>query len=109
VKRKPCYEAMLEAQLDHLDVLPPEREFRFHPTRRWRFDLAWEGLKLAVEINGGVWIPGGRHNRGRDYEKLNAAAALGWCVLQFTPSEVRCWTAAQTVATIITGREVRVG
>jgi hypothetical protein len=50
----------------------PIREFRFHPERRWRFDYAWPGAWLAVEVEGGVWTRG-RHLRGagfiRDCEK----------------------------------------
>ena len=64
----------------------PEAEYRFHPTRKWRFDFAFPQVKVAVEIQGGNFI-GGRHNRGgqqaKDFEKLNAAVRLGWSVLQF--------------------------
>lgn len=51
----------------------------------WRFDYAWPALKVAVEFDGGQWVAhGGRHNRDSDREKLNAAGALGWRVLQFS-------------------------
>lgn len=69
----------------------PVAEHKFHDTRRWRFDLAWPALKLAAEVNGGVFV-GGRHSRGagqmKDYEKLNSAQILGWVVLQVTPRQV---------------------
>lgn len=65
----------------------PEREYQFHPTRKWRFDFAWPDKKIAVEMEGGVWIFGG-HNRGggynKDCEKYNEAVKLGWKVLRFT-------------------------
>jgi hypothetical protein len=68
--------------------VPCETEFRFHPVRRWRFDGAFPSVKIAVEIDGGVWSYG-RHNRGsgylKDMEKLNHAARLGWAVYHFTP------------------------
>lgn len=88
--------------LKTLGRLPtPQAEYRFHPTRRWRFDLAWPdqqpGLKpgetggVAVELDGGAYSRG-RHVRGagfeRDLEKLNAAAELGWVVLRYTPQMV---------------------
>ena len=71
-----------------LNRLPPgEREFRFDPPRRWRFDFAWPGAKVALEIEGGVWTHG-RHNRGqgmeKDAEKYNQAACIGWLVLRAT-------------------------
>lgn len=65
----------------------PEREYRFHPTRRWKFDFAWPAALLAVEIDGGIWSHG-RHVRGKgvtgDCEKYNAATAMGWRVLRAT-------------------------
>lgn len=66
------------------------KEHRFHPRRMWRFDYAILDLKVAIEIDGGVWTYG-RHNRASGYigdmEKFNAAASLGWVVLKFTPGE----------------------
>lgn len=66
------------------------KEYRFHPTRLWRFDYAIPDLRIAIEIDGGIWI-NGRHNRASGYlgdmEKFNAAATLGWVVLKFTPRE----------------------
>ena len=73
------------------------RELRFHPERRWRFDLAWPALRLAVEIEGGVFA-GGRHARGvgfrADIEKYAEAMCLGWRVLRILPEQVRDGTAA---------------
>ncbi len=71
----------------------PEHPFARDWGRRWRFDFAWPDLRLAVEVDGGIWIPGGgRHNRGAGYEadveKLNVAVILGWRVLRFTPSHL---------------------
>ena len=70
----------------------PIREFRFHPSRRWRFDFAWPILKVAVEIDGGTWM-GGRHSRGggqaKSHDKQNAAVCLGWKVLRFTNQHLR--------------------
>jgi very-short-patch-repair endonuclease len=67
-----------------------EKEFRFHATRKWRFDYAFPALKIAVEVDGGVWT-GGRHINPAGYindmEKLNNAAALGWLVLRITTDD----------------------
>ncbi len=69
------------------DIPEPVREYRFHPVREWRFDLAWPESKCALELDGGVFSEG-RHIRPMGYtedcRKLNAAAALGWTVLRYT-------------------------
>lgn len=66
----------------------PEKEYLFHRKRKWRFDLAWPQLLIAIEIEGGVWVAG-RHVRGQGYEadceKYNEAQMAGWMVLRFTP------------------------
>jgi len=77
----------------HAHKLPaPEREFAFHPERKWRFDFAWPSFWIAVELDGGT-RSGGRHVRGQgfehDAEKMNAAAGLGWKVFRYTSAMVR--------------------
>ena len=66
----------------------PVREHRFHPTRRWRFDLAWPDRMVAVEVDGGTRVVG-RHVRGAGYEadceKVNEATVAGWSVFGVTP------------------------
>ena len=73
-------------------------EFRFHPSRRWRFDFAWPDKKLAVEIEGGTWS-GGRHTSGKGYradcEKYSNAAIMGWAVIRVTTDMLRDGTAAK--------------
>jgi very-short-patch-repair endonuclease len=80
--------AALSWQLRATDAPAPVTEHRFHPVRKWRFDLAWPELLVAVEVDGGVWVQG-RHTRGagveNDAAKVSHAAALGWRVLRVTP------------------------
>jgi len=68
-----------------------EREYRFHPVRRWRFDFAIPQNRIAVEIEGGIYTQG-RHTRGsgfaKDCEKYNAATVLGWSVLRYPANQV---------------------
>ncbi len=94
-------EATFALQLRAEGLPEPEREYRFHPTRRWRFDFAWPEKMLAVEIEGGTWSRG-RHTRGAgfeaDCEKYNAATLLGWRVLRFTRKHIASWTALEDVA-----------
>lgn len=70
---------------------PLVQEYKFHTRRRWRFDFALPDRKIAVEINGGVWVHG-RHTRARGYladrEKINAATADGWRVFELGTGQV---------------------
>lgn len=83
------------------NLLPGEyiREYKWHPTRRWRSDFCFTD-KVLVEIEGGVWTRG-RHTRGQgfinDCEKYNNAAALGWRVFRFVSGTVEDGTAIQFV------------
>jgi hypothetical protein len=88
----------------------PEAEWKFHPTRRWRFDLAYPAIQLAIEVEGGVYArrgakrcpacgqtPPGRHATGtgmsEDCHKYSEAAVLGWRILRVTPAMITCGTA----------------
>lgn len=67
------------------------KEFKFHPTRKWRFDYAIPAHKIAIEVEGGVWT-GGRHTSPKgflnDMEKYNTATLMGWRVFRTTPDEL---------------------
>lgn len=81
------------AALSMAGIPDPEREFRFVETRRFRFDYAWPAVRMAVEVEGGIFMRGGgRHNRGAymltDMEKYNLAAENGWTLLRYTPQQV---------------------
>ena len=84
-------ELILSTDLKNIGIPYPEVEYKFHPTRRWRFDFAWPDQKLAVEVEGGVFS-NGRHSRGKgfteDCVKYNQAVILGWRVLRFTTSQI---------------------
>ena len=41
------------------EKLEPVRELQFHLDRKWRFDFAFVPEKLAVEIEGGLFVGGG--------------------------------------------------
>ncbi len=76
-------------------------EHRFHDKRRFRFDYAWIGHRVALEVNGGVFS-GGRHVRGtgfvRDMEKASLAASLGWRILYCQPKDLNTAATADLIA-----------
>lgn len=66
----------------------PVAEHKFHPKRKWRFDLCWPAPDLvAIEFQGGAWVHGA-HTRGKHFEsdcaKFSEAAVLGWRLLLCT-------------------------
>jgi len=98
---KSTAEEMLDYQINIIAELPtPEREWRFSPTRRWRFDFAWPTEMIAAEVEGGTWA-GGRHVRGggfeKDCEKYNEATLLGWSVFRFTAAMIEDGRAIETL------------
>ena len=81
-------------QVDAAKVPLPEREVRFHPTRKWRFDFYWPDHKVACEVEGGTWGRGkSRHTTGsgfhKDCEKYNEAALMGICVLRVDSKHIK--------------------
>lgn len=82
----------------------PQREYRFLPPRRWRFDYAWVDALVAIECEGGAWIRG-RHTRGigfiNDMAKYNAAQLAGWIVLRYTPQQLTQAATLETLRTIL--------
>ena len=86
--------------------IPYQQEYRFRGLcgkRRWRFDFVLGdpdiGLKVAVEVEGGIWT-GGRHSRGghwfaADCEKYTQAALMSWNVLRYCAHQISTTAPAQ--------------
>lgn len=89
-------------------IPPAEREYRFAPPRKWRFDFAWPAVRVAVELDGMyLGAGGGRHFEGADREKLAAAERMGWLVLHFTkPMLVSSAGVVEQVAAVLAARKV---
>ena len=62
-------------------------EHRFHPTRKWRADIAIPSLNVLVEFEG-IISSKSRHTTvtgfTNDCEKYNQAQLTGWKVLRYT-------------------------
>jgi hypothetical protein len=113
--------AIVKAFWSDCGIPVPEVEFEFHPIRGWKFDFAWPAGHrcadasvaaatpylggLALEVQGAIWT-GGRHSRGsglvKEYEKMNAAAELGWRVMYCTPQEVLTLKLARQIKAALT-------
>lgn len=84
-------EQLLARQIAHAQLPAPQREYRFHAVRKWRFDFVWLPQRLAAEVEGAVFGRG-RHTRGSgfasDADKYNTALLDGWRVLRFTEKQI---------------------
>lgn len=64
-----------------------ESEYRFHDTRKWRFDFALPEKKIAIEIEGGIYMKKSRHTSStgyiKDMEKYNHAVMAGYKLLRY--------------------------
>ena len=85
------YEATVRLCCKAVGLPMPDPEWCFATPRKWRFDFAWVAQKMALEVDGAMWVQG-RHSRGsgllKEHEKFNAAASLGWRVFRCTPQNV---------------------
>lgn len=85
----------------------PQTEFRFHPSRKWRWDVCWLRQKVALERQGSTWT-GGRHTRGKGYRsdciKLAEGQLLGWIVVYATADMMRDGTAFALVERALESR-----
>ena len=94
------HEILLGMHLKELGYEDYVRELRFYPKRKWRFDFAVPRIKLAVEVEGGIWQQG-RHTRGAGYQsdlnKYNTAILLNWVVFRFSVADVLNGLARETL------------
>lgn len=65
-------------------------EYKFYDTRKWRIDIFIPDLKVAIELEGGVYTYG-RHTRPKgflaDIEKYNKISILGLKLLRYAHVE----------------------
>lgn len=95
--------AGLRMQLRALGLPQPTLEFRFHETRKWRYDLALVEQRILIDIDGGSWLPGKKsHTSGKGFERDRlkdcAATLRAWRVFRFTPKQIASGDAALYLA-----------
>ena len=103
-------EETLLLQMRALHLPPPQREYLFHPTRKWKIDFAWPEYKLAVEVEGGIHS-GGRHVMGvgfeNDLEKYHEAMVAGWVVYRCSTKLINGLAAAKFIQIMLTKRMIK--
>lgn len=94
-KRKPVDLAgTLASQLNLVGQRNYVRELQFHPTRKWRIDIAFPDHNLAVECEGmGAKGQPGRHQLTQhvhaNTEKHSAIAVHGWYLIRVTGRQIK--------------------
>lgn len=67
------------------------KEYKFHPTRKWRIDYYIPEYSIAIEVEGGAFTQG-RHTRGAgfiaDMEKYNTMTCMGIRLIRTTPDKL---------------------
>ena len=67
-----------------------EREFKFHPARKWRSDFVHHATRTLIEIEGGAFC--GRHTKAKgflnDAEKYFNCAEIGYSVIRLTANMI---------------------
>jgi len=106
-------EELFKKQLEEAGLLYDEEgkpafqeEYKFLKDRRFRFDFAWVGKMVAVEIEGGIWNKSRHTNPSgfeKDCEKYNLATKAGWMVFRFGPTHVKNGTAIEFIKELIYG------
>ena len=107
--------------LTGLTVTP---EYQFNQSRKWKIDFAIIPLKIAIEVEGGVFInssytdncgnkiirQGGRHNTGKgfikDMEKYNSLAADNWVLIRATPNDLNSQKTTDFILKAIQNRSI---
>jgi very-short-patch-repair endonuclease len=81
----------------------PIRDYQTLLPRKFKIDLAFVDLKIAIEVDGGEQLRngGGRHNRAagmaNDCVKQNLLVLAGWKTLRFTGGQVKDGSALAVV------------
>jgi len=88
-KKKSNVDSALEAKFlrewtKRYPHMTPKTQYRFHPTRKYRFDFAWPTIKIAVEVQGygagHTSLPG----MTQDYNRHLDAMLLNWKIVFLT-------------------------
>jgi very-short-patch-repair endonuclease len=85
---------VLGAQLRAVGLGHFQREQKFHPTRKWRIDIAFTADMLAIECDGfAAGGKAGRHQRAggirQDNEKYAELAIAGWRLIRVERTQIR--------------------
>ena len=107
-------EDMMAKQLRDAGLLGYRRNARFIPGRKFEADFWYPRLKLAVEVDGGLWMPRGGHTSGtgakRDRERdMLAYISEGILTLRVASDHVKSGEAIAWLIEAFARRETEFG
>ncbi len=80
------------AQIQAAGLPEPILQFMPVPGRKYRVDFCWVGVRLVLEVEGGVYQAASGHRSAsgviRDIEKYNSLILASWRVLRATADMV---------------------
>lgn len=99
----------LKGQLKVVLKVPFETEYPFASSidRAWKWDIAFLEQKLAVEVDGGIWVKGAHGHPLtilRNMQKRNWGARLGWRILSFSTDEAKKGQALSFIEWVLKGK-----
>lgn len=69
--------------------------------RKWRWDFCDPMNKVAIEVQGAIWVPNKAHSGGtgimRDHAKANAANFHGYAVFAFSDKTIKSLEAVDLI------------
>lgn len=97
-------EELLADQCRSAGLPKPERQAVLVPGRRFRHDFYWPEARLAVEVQGGLWLPKGAHTGGsqeKDFEKAALTLLQGITTLFVSGRHVKQGTALAWIEALL--------
>lgn len=111
-KRTPIEDAMAKA-LREANINSFSRNCPFIQGRRYQADFWFPRLKLALEVDGGVWMNKSGHTSGSGYtsdrERDVEALLQGIITVRYTSDQVRSGYAIKTFQQIFNARSQEMG
>jgi very-short-patch-repair endonuclease len=93
INKKTPVENKMAEQLREAGLLGYRRNARFIEGRRFEADFYWPSRKIALEVDGGVWMRSSGHTSGagysRDRERDILALLNGILTVRYTSEQVR--------------------
>ena len=102
-------------------IPPPERGYKFHPSRGWELDFSWtladydmetrrRFLRANLSRDVALEVEGYDHRKPQrfmsDLQKYRALSLMGWILLRYTWSEIKAGWAIHDLEALFSGNDL---